>query len=150
MSLPVHTCLAAGQPVPPGGQSDALLVTNLANDVQSVIRYQLGDSVVVSNEPCQCGSPLATISLEGRTSEILRVPCAGGGEAGLLPMAIATMVEETAAPKVRRSLEHRFVRHFDIRDQRPHHTGTDRSRACSGGVQYESHGRVRKHVRQHS
>jgi phenylacetate-CoA ligase len=60
------------------------------------IRYQLGDSVVVSNEPCQCGSPLATISVEGRTDEILRVPGAGGGEAVLLPMAIATVVEETA------------------------------------------------------
>ena len=87
---------AAGQPVPPGGQSDAHLVTNLANDVQSVIRYQLGDSVVVSNEACQCGSPLAMISVEGRTDEILRVPRAGGGEAVLLPMAIATVVEEIA------------------------------------------------------
>jgi phenylacetate-coenzyme A ligase PaaK-like adenylate-forming protein len=87
---------AAGQPVPPGSRSDALLVTNLANYVQPVIRYQLGDSVVVSNEPCQCGSSLATISVEGRTDEILRVPRAGGGEAVLLPMAIATVVEETA------------------------------------------------------
>jgi phenylacetate-CoA ligase len=72
------------------------LVTNLANYVQPAIRYQPGDSVVVSNEPCPCGSPLATISVEGRTDEILRVPRSGGGEAVLLPMAIATVVEETA------------------------------------------------------
>ena len=75
-------------------------MTNLANYVQPVIRYQLGDSVVVSKEPCQCGSPLETISVEGRTDEILRVPRSGGGEAVLLPMAIATVVEET--PGVRR------------------------------------------------
>ena len=91
---------AAGKPVPRGSRSEALLVTNLANHVQPVIRYQLGDSVIISNQPCHCGSPLETISVEGRTDEILRVPRSGGGEAVLLPMAIATVVEET--PGVRR------------------------------------------------
>jgi phenylacetate-coenzyme A ligase PaaK-like adenylate-forming protein len=86
---------AEGQAVPPGTRSDSLLVTNLANYVQPVIRYQLGDSVVVSDRRCACGSPLATISVEGRTDEILRVPRTGGGEAVLLPMAVATVVEET-------------------------------------------------------
>ena len=37
----------------------------------------------------------ATISVEGRTDEILRVPRTGGDEAVLLPMAVATVVEET-------------------------------------------------------
>jgi phenylacetate-CoA ligase len=86
---------AAGQPVPPGSRSDGLLVTNLANYVQPIIRYQLGDSVVVSKQPCECGSPLETISVEGRTDEILRLPGSGGGDVVLLPMAIATRVEET-------------------------------------------------------
>jgi phenylacetate-coenzyme A ligase PaaK-like adenylate-forming protein len=59
-----------------------------------VIRYQLGDSVVISDRGCACGSPLATISVEGRTDEILRVPRASGGDAVLLlPMAV-TVVEE--------------------------------------------------------
>jgi phenylacetate-coenzyme A ligase PaaK-like adenylate-forming protein len=86
---------ADGRPVPPGTRSDSLLVTNLANYVQPVIRYQLGDSVVISHRRCVCGSPLATISVEGRTDEILRLPRTGGGEAVLLPMAVATVVEET-------------------------------------------------------
>jgi hypothetical protein len=50
-----------GHAVPPGTRSDGLLVTNLANYVQPVIRYQLGDSVVISDEGCGCGSPPATI-----------------------------------------------------------------------------------------
>jgi phenylacetate-coenzyme A ligase PaaK-like adenylate-forming protein len=87
---------AAGHPVDPGTRSESVLVTNLANYVQPVIRYHLGDSVVVADEPCPCGSPLPTISVEGRTDEILRVPRSGGGEVVLLPMAIATVVEETA------------------------------------------------------
>lgn len=86
---------AQGGPVPPGTRSDSLLVTNLANHVQPVIRYQLGDSVVISDRRCACGSPLATISVEGRTDEILRLPGTGGSEATLLPMAVATVVEET-------------------------------------------------------
>jgi phenylacetate-coenzyme A ligase PaaK-like adenylate-forming protein len=86
---------AEGRPVPPGTRSDALLVTNLANYVQPVIRYQLGDSVVISDHACACGTPLATISVEGRTDEILRLSVAGGGEAVLLPMAVATVVEAT-------------------------------------------------------
>lgn len=86
---------AEGRPVPPGTRSASLLVTNLANYVQPVIRYQLGDSVVISDWGCACGSPLATISVEGRTDEILRVPRTGGDEAVLLPMAVATVVEET-------------------------------------------------------
>ena len=45
-------------------------------------------------------SPFATISVEGRTDQILRVPRAGGGEAVLVPMAVATVVQET--PGVRR------------------------------------------------
>jgi hypothetical protein len=80
--------------VPSGARSDALLVTNLANYVQPVIRYQLGDSVVISDHGCACGAPLATISVEGRTDEILRFPLAGGGEAVIVPMAIATVVED--------------------------------------------------------
>jgi phenylacetate-CoA ligase len=86
---------AEGRAVPPGIRSDSLLVTNLANYVQPVIRYQLGDSGVISAGRCACGSPLATISVEGRTDEILRVPGTDGGEVVLLPMALATVVEET-------------------------------------------------------
>ena len=86
---------AAGNPVPTGHRSDTVLVTNLANYIQPVIRYELGDSVVIAAQPCACGNPLPTITPEGRTDEILRVPRAGTGEVVLLPMAIATVVEET-------------------------------------------------------
>lgn len=86
---------AEGGPVPPGNRSDTVLVTNLANYVQPLIRYELGDSVTVPAERCPCGSPLPTVTVEGRTDEILRVPAAHGGWAVLLPLAISTVVEET-------------------------------------------------------
>ncbi|GAA4288718.1 phenylacetate--CoA ligase family protein [Georgenia daeguensis] len=90
---------AAGRPVPRGARSDSVLVTNLANYVQPVIRYQLGDSVVLGAARCACGSPLPTIQVEGRTDDILRLPGTDGG-VSVLPMALATVVEET--PGVRR------------------------------------------------
>jgi phenylacetate-coenzyme A ligase PaaK-like adenylate-forming protein len=86
---------AEGDAVPNGQRSDSVLVTNLANYVQPLIRYELGDSVVIAGEPCPCGNPLPTVTPEGRTDEILKVPGAQGGDVALLPMAIATVVEET-------------------------------------------------------
>ncbi len=84
------------QPVPPGQPSHTVLVTNLANRVQPIIRYDLGDSVTVVPEPCPCGSTLPVIRVEGRTDEILAFPLANGQTIHLLPLALSTVVEETA------------------------------------------------------
>ena len=86
---------SVGDPVPNGQRSETVLVTNLANHVQPLIRYELGDSVVIAAEPCSCGSPLPTVTPEGRTDEILKMPGAHGDNVTILPMAIATVVEET-------------------------------------------------------
>ena len=86
---------AAGEPVPAGRFSHSVLVTNLANLVQPLIRYELGDSVAMDADACPCGRPLPTIRVQGRTEEILHVPGPDGHEVALLPMALATVVEET-------------------------------------------------------
>lgn len=83
-----------GRPVPPGKLSASSLLTNLANHVQPVIRYELGDAVEVGAAPCRCGSPLPTLRVEGRTDDILRLS-GTHGEVALLPMALGTVVEET-------------------------------------------------------
>jgi phenylacetate-coenzyme A ligase PaaK-like adenylate-forming protein len=86
---------ASGDIVRYGQRSDSLLLTNLANYVQPLIRYQMGDSVIIGADPCRCGSPLPTVTPEGRTDELLKLPGRDGGEVMVLPMAIATVVEET-------------------------------------------------------
>ena len=93
--VPPRTRRRRRNPVAAGQRSDSVLLTTLANFVQPVIRYELGDSIVLDADPCPCGSALPTIRVEGRTDEILRVPRTGGGAAVLLPMAVATVVEET-------------------------------------------------------
>ena len=44
--------------VPAGQPSATVLLTNLANRIQPLIRYDLGDSITVSREACPCGSAL--------------------------------------------------------------------------------------------
>jgi phenylacetate-coenzyme A ligase PaaK-like adenylate-forming protein len=86
---------AAYQPVPLGRPSHSVLVTNLANRVQPIIRYDLGDSVSISTAPCLCGSPLPVIHVAGRTNDILALQAPAGATIRLLPLAIAAVVEAT-------------------------------------------------------
>src|SRR5262249_41583225 len=47
-----------------------VLVTNLYNRVQPLIRYEIQDVVTMSPHPCPCGSPLPLVqSVAGRASE---------------------------------------------------------------------------------
>jgi phenylacetate-CoA ligase len=80
--------------VPPGVMSHTVLLTNLANRVQPIIRYDLGDSVLIEPDPCPCGSPLPTLRVEGRTDEVMCVRCADGRSVDLLPIALTTRIEE--------------------------------------------------------
>lgn len=88
------------QPVALGYPSHTVLITNLANHVQPIIRYELGDSLTVDPDPCPCGSPLPSVRVIGRTDEILTFTTLDGEKVQLLPLALSTVVEET--PGVRR------------------------------------------------
>ncbi len=59
------------RPTPPGELSHTVLLTNLANVVQPIIRYDLGDSVRAKAGACACGSPLPAIQVEGRSDDVL-------------------------------------------------------------------------------
>lgn len=83
------------RPVPDGVPSHSVLLTNLVNRTQPVIRYDLGDSITIYPDACSCGSPLPSIKVEGRQDEMLSFSAPHGGSIHLLPMAIATIVEET-------------------------------------------------------
>ena len=61
-------------PVPPGEIGARLLVTNLFNRVQPLIRFEVSDLVTLDPEPCPCGRNVARVrSLEGRAEEVLQV-----------------------------------------------------------------------------
>jgi len=55
------------RPVAPGEPGRRLLVTNLFNRTQPLIRYELNDLVTVSPDPCPCGRPFPLLeTVEGR------------------------------------------------------------------------------------
>jgi len=86
---------AAHQPIPAGQLSDRTLITNLANRVMPIIRYELGDRVSLAPEPCSCGITLPVVNVEGRTDEILRFAAPGGQVVPVLPLALWSVIKET-------------------------------------------------------
>ncbi|MGY3317881.1 phenylacetate--CoA ligase family protein [Arthrobacter sp. TE12232] len=83
------------RPTPPGEPSHTVLLTNLANRVQPLIRYDLGDSVLAKTGPCECGNPLPAIRVAGRRDDVLRLVAADGTALLVLPLAIGSVVDET-------------------------------------------------------
>ncbi len=84
------------QPVPAGVVSQTVLVTNLANRVQPLIRYDLGDRVTFAADPCPCGSPFPVLRVEGRAGDVVSFWAPGGRRVTVLPLALGTVIEETA------------------------------------------------------
>jgi phenylacetate-CoA ligase len=96
------------RPVPLGAPSHSVLLTNLANRVQPLIRYDLGDSVTFFPEPCPCGNPRPSLLVEGRCDDTLHLRDGAHRMVHLSPMALATAVEEQA-----------FVHRFQLRQTAP-------------------------------
>ncbi|MCE7056506.1 phenylacetate--CoA ligase family protein [Algoriphagus sp. AGSA1] len=78
------------KPTPPGKQSYTVLLTNLANKIQPILRYDLGDSILQKPEPCKCGNPLPAIRVQGRSSDVLTFP-ADGEKVSIAPLAFSTV-----------------------------------------------------------
>lgn len=129
------------RPVAPGEPSATVLLTVLANRVQPVIRYDLGDSVVLRPDPCPCGSRLPAIDVVGRTNDVLHFAAVGGRDVALAPLPLVTLVE--AVPGVRSvQLVQTSPESIEVRlDVLP---GADRAR-----VEHRVHQRLHEHLVRH-
>ena len=81
------------QPVPPGQQSHTVLISNLANRVQPILRYDLGDSVLQRPDPCPCGNPLPAIRVQGRAADVLTFHTERGDLVHIAPLAFGTLID---------------------------------------------------------
>jgi phenylacetate-coenzyme A ligase PaaK-like adenylate-forming protein len=79
---------AAGSPVPPGVASARILVTNLVNRIQPLIRYEIGDRFVRQPDSPDHGHLRA--SVEGRADEVLRF-----GTLEIHPLVIRSVLVKT-------------------------------------------------------
>ena len=86
---------AQGRAVPDGQAGCTTLLTNLANHVQPLIRYDLGDRVTFLPTPCACGSHLPVITVSGRDDDTLQL-AGGRGRAcvQVVPLAVSTVLED--------------------------------------------------------
>ncbi|ETD31219.1 phenylacetate--CoA ligase family protein [Williamsia sp. D3] len=67
-----------GRPTAPGVASHSVLLTTLFRRVQPIIRYQLGDSITMKSDACECGNRLPAFRVSGRVAEFLHVESSGG------------------------------------------------------------------------
>lgn len=76
----------AGRPVPPGEPGAKVLLTNLVNWTQPLVRYELSDSAVAAEGPDPSGRPwLRLARIDGRSDDILTLPSGEGGEVRVHP-----------------------------------------------------------------
>jgi phenylacetate-CoA ligase len=93
------------RPVAPGQPGHRLLVTNLVNRGQPLIRYALSDMVTEATGPCPCGRPFRVLrAVEGRSDDILHLPGTGGGEVTVHPLALRSVMAGVANLKQYRIL----------------------------------------------
>jgi phenylacetate-CoA ligase len=94
-----------GVAVPPGKPGAKVLLTNLINYAQPLIRYELTDSVVESPLPNPAGRPWrCLLSVDGRTADILYFP----GQSGV-PVAVHPSVLGSAVAPLAEVGEYTFV-----------------------------------------
>jgi phenylacetate-CoA ligase len=83
----------ANRPVPPGEGAAKVLVTNLFNTVQPLIRYELTDEVVMLDEPCPCGSAHRRVAdVQGRLDDVFTY-----GRLAIHPHVLRTVLGRHAA-----------------------------------------------------
>jgi putative adenylate-forming enzyme len=91
----VENASADGRPVPPGERGERLLVTNLANLVQPLIRFEVSDVVRLATEPCPCGRTLVrTAAVDGRRDDVLHLPGRDGTDVEIQPILFAPVTRD--------------------------------------------------------
>jgi len=86
------------RPVAVGEPGSRLLLTNLFNRTQPLIRYELDDLVTLSPEPCPCGRPFPLLeSVEGRSDDVLELPASAGGTVSVHPATLRGAMTKIAA-----------------------------------------------------
>lgn len=85
-----------GHPVTAGKAGATTLLTNLANHVQPLIRYDLGDGLTLHSQGCACGSHLPVVEVQGRSDDTLRLGRPGAHAVRVLPLAVSTVLEDDA------------------------------------------------------
>jgi phenylacetate-CoA ligase len=86
----------SGLAVPADETGATTLLTNLANHVQPLIRYDIGDRIKLHSQRCACGSCLPVIEVQGRSDDSLLMRASGRQPVRVSPLALCTVLEDDA------------------------------------------------------
>ncbi len=75
----------SGLPTEEGETAEKVLLTNLSSYPQPVIRYELGDRIILHEEECLCGNPSPWIEISGRDLDSIRL--IDGARQIIIPLA---------------------------------------------------------------
>lgn len=79
----------------PNGQSGNLLITNLFNYTQPLIRYKMNDEIILDNKACKCSWPFPLMkTIAGREEDFLWFEKADGSKAYIHPLVMAALFVE--------------------------------------------------------
>lgn len=82
-----------GKRVPDGTLSHTLLITNLANKTQPMIRYDIGDCIMINPDKCKCGNPDPAFKVEGRSADALVFINETGEEVVIPSLVFVTLID---------------------------------------------------------
>ncbi|MBI5105300.1 MAG: phenylacetate--CoA ligase family protein [Solirubrobacterales bacterium] len=81
----------------PDGEPGRLVVTPLGLRTLPLVRYEMGDLVRATREPCACGRPsLRLLEVQGRADDVLRLPGAAGGTIAVHPIVLRSPLAAVA------------------------------------------------------
>jgi putative adenylate-forming enzyme len=85
-----------GQPVgQPGQRASRMLVTNLVNTVQPLLRYEMNDIIELGGQ-CPCGSHFRMIArIVGRNDDVLELATRNGGRRAVFPDLVSRWIITT-------------------------------------------------------
>jgi phenylacetate-CoA ligase len=82
------------KPVPPGEFGAKLLVTALFSRTEPLIRYEMSDRVMKSDDRCNCGIGFSLLgAIEGRAEDILELPARSGRFVRIHPNVFHNILE---------------------------------------------------------
>jgi phenylacetate-coenzyme A ligase PaaK-like adenylate-forming protein len=77
------------QPVEPGARGHKVLITNLVNYTQPLIRYELSDSVALTAGPNPTGMPFRRLAtVDGRSDDAITLPAPDGTTVTVHPLRL--------------------------------------------------------------
>jgi phenylacetate-CoA ligase len=82
-----------GKHAPVGTLSHSLLITNLANKTQPMIRYDIGDCIMINPDKCKCGNPNPAFKVQGRSADALVFMNETGEQVIIPSLMIVTLID---------------------------------------------------------